>query len=241
MISGNASITRNAFGIHFADQGQNSRNTLSNVTVTGNNITNNRIAEIGGDGPYVVVNPPVSQRIDPPVPATHPPRALGIDTDRNSRCYKPGGHRQGGTATEIFTISASDDAGWQNLSFIHAAFIHGRSTTPDVGLQGCRVYYDRGTNTIKLDGPTGGGTWDGGESQVGSGGVNLTNSYCTVDAGASEADRDPKSDYILRLRVKMTFTGSASVEKHIYSRAGNGQGTLSKSGDWDYWGSWKVE
>lgn len=106
------------------------------------------------------------------------------------------------------------------------------------GYKGCHFIYFPASNTIYLDGPGGGSNWIG-SSAVGAGGSSLTNSYCTIHAGAaaSQVSTEPWT-VNLNLAIEFPSSASSSARKHIYSIVGDYQNRLSRNGVWTYWGWW---
>ena len=251
------SIIGQAYGVHFVDQRQLGRNTLSGVTIhttpndpNSNVLTGwaeNNTGEIARDIPRVRVNfpaPATTTTVDRGIEAV--PRLVGIETFNYARCSTPPPH-QGDV--ETFKIFASDDIGAGYITAIEGMFsLSGKdedgTNGPDNGYQGCHFLFDAVTRRLSLDQPqtpdSPSGIWTT-SFTVGFGGPGqeITNGYCSIrqQPPYTQVESEPN---ILDLTLYITFSASASSSKykHIYLKTTNSQGLVSNGGAWSYWGWW---
>jgi hypothetical protein len=226
-----------AYGIVFLDRGT-SRNTIQGLTISGNSISGYSDYDIAIANPIISLTPPQTYQIVEDTLNT--PRALAPDVSppAQPRCSTPGNDRA------TFTFSASDKQGPTNVASVETVFSIGGADTdgaggPDNGAHGCHFLYIPWANVLYLDGPEGGNTWTSGSSIVGSGGVDLSNGYCTVHAGSATSGYSMEAK-ILNVKLDIEFLPSSTLayRKHMYVVALNNQGRVSNGGNWTYWGWW---
>jgi hypothetical protein len=241
-ISGNTS-TGQAYGI-FLGERNFSRNTISNITLTGNTL--------GPPGFEIVRDEIVTlNAFSGPEPTLRPatdtlPRALPIDAVApfSSRCPSPGL----GSRSETFTFGGGQVTGAEHLASIEVAFSVPANPDDDgtngpVAVAGhpfCHFFYDKLTNTVLLDDPYTLFTWPY-ASVLGPGGTDISNGYCTVRAASSGPQPAPEPK-VLTLKLTVDFLPSdwLSSKKYMYVITGNDSvpSQYSNGGAWTFWGWW---
>ena len=156
-----------------------------------------------------------------------------------------------GVGPQTFDFATSHPDGVSHIERIDAMFSiagddYDGAGGPDAGAQGCHFAYFPKSQVIYLDGPTGGSTWGGGNSAVGTGGIDLTNGFCTIHAGWAPALPTVPyiSPFILESRLVIEFpqSSSSSQKKHIYTFVYDDANPQRVSGDtWKYWGWWATQ
>ena len=255
----NNNISGQPYGIRFMDDiGLISRHTLHGITIDGTNTisTTAAVPQVATDQPRVVllqsnISSLLTQGNGHVASPPTRPLALPVDTPIGQlRCSSTPVNET------VFTFEALDGSGVGNIQLIEGVFdLQGADDTGAggpgsganaVGAQGCHFLYTQfnGAGQVQdmvyLDRPQGGSVWAQ-STQVGPGGVEINNGYCTIHGYQSSVVRETK---ILNLRLSVTFPTSASstLIKHIYEQTTNNQGTASvgSNGPWTYWGTWKT-
>jgi len=100
---------------------------------------------------------------------------------------------------------------------------------PNNGTNPCHMKYFLPSNTIYLDGDTGGSTWNAGSTTLGSGGANLSNSFCTVHASSSQVQVNG-SQVVLSVDVEFP-----SVPQTMFLAADDVQGAVANFQWFGWW------
>jgi len=132
----------------------------------------------------------------------------------------------GSGASQSFSFVYSDQYGYADIHYVEMLFQSQIS-----GQNACYVQYVPSNNTISLVADSGSGY--AGAAQVGIAGT-VSNSQCTVDAGASSLFLSGNS---MTLTVALAFKPAFSGTKNIYMDGVNNTNTLS---GWQAKGAWTV-
>jgi hypothetical protein len=153
-----------------------------------------------------------------------------------------------GTAPQTFDFATSHPNGVSHVKRIEAVFSlagndYNGAGGPDNGAMGCHFAYFPENGAIYLAGPNG-ELWAGGNTVVGSQGVDLTNGFCTIHAAETPAPTtDPYiNPFILESKLVIEFppSDSSSKKKHIYTFALDDV-TPPSEARWKYWGWWATQ
>ena len=132
----------------------------------------------------------------------------------------------GSGVSHAFSFVFSDPYGYTDIYYTDILL-----QTQPTGQNGCLVEYVRANNNIGLVADSGSGYV--GSAQVGTAGT-LSNSQCTVDAGASSTSGSGNN---LTLTLALTFKPAFSGAKNIYMSVVN---NASVSSGWQAKGAWTV-
>jgi hypothetical protein len=157
-----------------------------------------------------------------------------------TRCAGPA------TVVQTFSFPAAHPLGKQHISWIQVMFsLTGPDAIPDPGPDngqgGCHFIYYPGSNTVYLDGDSGGDLWTA-SSVVGNGGTDLSNSTCIIHAGSppypmAEPYISPNIENLL-ISVQFLPSAASSTTWYMYTIAGDDAGLLSGNATWAYFGWW---
>ena len=246
-ITGNTSSNQ-PYGIYFADQGQPSSDTLHNITVSGNYLTQSTIDQLATDLTVELntyVGPPFAQLNSLPDTTLYALGANSISWEYPLCPSQPGVSLAPQEMT--FTIPAKDDHGTGNVTWVEGMFSVSGSDSdgsggPDNGAQGCHFHWDTASQLLYLAPGSGGYNWLLPPSPLGNGATqDLSNGICTIHtrtSSVSTASSNP-APYVLTLTMDITFPRSSKY--HFYTVTENNQGDFSNGDSWSYWGWWATQ